>query len=470
MAQPHLDPLTAVDAAFVLREDAGRTHTHVGSVALLEGPVPRWEDVLEHVRCRLHLVPRYRQKLVRPPGRFGRPRWVDDPSFNLEYHLRRAALPAPGDARRLTALVSRIISQRIDRTKPLWELLVVEGLADDRWAIIAKTHHALVDGVGSIDLLSILFDATDEVGDPDEPPTWLPRPEPTAAQLAAAQLGSAARQLTDLPFKALSAATRPNEVVDGAKEALTGVADAVRAGLRPAPDSPLNAPIGPHRRVAFATARLDDLRRVKDVFGGTVNDVVLACVAGGIRALYHHRGQPVGQAELRACVPVSTRQGDHGEGHRITPVLAPMPVHLADPLERLRAVNAAMAHVKDRQRALSAEAIVGMEDFAPPTILAQASRLNLSARLYNVLVTNVPGPQVPLFFLGQRLRTFYPLPYLGGDRALAVAAMSYDGEVAFGVLGDRDALPDVDVVSQGLRAALHELVALAAGRPTTLKV
>ncbi len=452
----HLDPMSATDAAFLDQEDA-RTHMHVGGVALLDGPVPAWPDVLEHVADRLHLVPRYRQRVLTPPGPLGGPAWTDDPTFRLGYHLRRTALPAPGDAERLGRLISRIFAQRLDRTKPLWELWCVEGLEDGRWALISKAHHALVDDAGGMDLMTVLFEQTDQIPpSPDGPPAWIARPQPSAAQLAASSLGGTARRLSTLPLRALGTSS-PRTVLDG-------LGEWVRAGLSAAPESPLNVRVGPHRSVAFTHASLDDLKAVKDVFGGTVNDVVLACVAGGVRALYHHRGRQVGQCELRACVPVSTSVDANGApGNRITQLLAPLPIHIADPLERLRVVSAAMRDVKASRRALGAEDLVGMEDFAPPTILARAARAHLHSRLYNVPVTNVPGPQTPLYVLGRRLREVLPVPFLPAERGLAVAAVSYDGRVAFGLLADADAVPDVEVVAEGARAALDELTALATG-------
>jgi WS/DGAT/MGAT family acyltransferase len=344
---------------------------------------------------------------------------------------------------------------------------MVEGLEDGRWALVSKTHHALVDGVAGVDLLTMLFDAEPEPRDvaPDEP--WHARPEPSTAELAAGALGSAARRFAGVPLRIAAAAAQPGRSAAQAREALEGVGEIVWAGLNPAPDSPLNVRIGPHRRVAFATTELADLKRIKDAFGGTVNDVVLAVVAGALRSWLHSRGRRVEGLELKASVPVSTRAGDeHGAmGNRLTQMLAPLPVWQPDPLRRLEAVREAMDGIKESKQALGAEVIAGMQDFAPPTILAQASRLNFSSRFYNLLVTNVPGPQFPLYLLGRRVDVVFPIAFLAGERALAVAVMSYDGKVAFGLIGDLDALPDLDVIAGGIGDAVAELVALADGVP-----
>jgi WS/DGAT/MGAT family acyltransferase len=454
MAQQHLDRLSAVDAAF-LHQEGEATHMHIGAIARFAGPAPPYEDVLEHIGTRLHLVPRYRQKLAVPPGGFGRQRWVDDPRFNLEYHVRHTALPRPGDEERMLRLAGRVFSQRLDRTKPLWELWMVEGLEDGNWALISKTHHALVDGVGGVDLTTVLFDLQ-----PDAPPqngdeVWVPHPEPSSAELAAASLTSAARRALTLPLRAPSLVSR---------DTLGGLAEVARASLSSAPDTPLNVAISPHRRIAIAPASLDDFKLVKNHFGGTVNDVVLAVVAGALRDWLHSRGLRTEGLEMKACVPVSTRvAGDDGAlGNQITQLIAPLPIHLADPVERLRAVSEAMAGIKESKQALGAELIAGAQDFAPPTILAQSSRMNFSTRFYNLLVTNIPGPQVPLFLLGRELEAMYPIAFLAGDRALAIAIMSYNGRMSFGLIGDLDAMADVEVVAEGITHSLRELVRLAA--------
>jgi WS/DGAT/MGAT family acyltransferase len=463
MAQQHLDRLSAVDAAF-LHQEGEATHMHIGAIARFAAPAPPYADLLEHIRGRLHLVPRYRQKLAVPPGGFGRQRWIDDPRFNLEYHVRHTALPRPGDDERLLRLAGRVFSQRLDRTKPLWEMWMVEGFADRRWALISKTHHALVDGVSGVDLTTMLFDLQPEPQHHDDAHVWVPQPEPSDAELAAASLTSAARRTLSLPVRAAQLATQPSHALEQARETLGGLAEVARASMSSAPDTPLNVAISPHRRIAIAPARLEDFKLVKNAFGGTVNDVVLAVVAGALRDWLHSRGMRTEGLEMKACVPVSTRAPEHDGslGNRITQLIAPLPIHIADPVERLRSVTAAMAGIKDSKQALGAEIIAGAQDFAPPTILAQSSRMNFSTRFYNLLVTNIPGPQFPLYLLGRELEEIFPVAFLAGDRALAIAIMSFNGGMNFGLIGDLDAMADIDVVTEGITHSLRELVRLAA--------
>jgi len=466
MAQQHLDRLSAVDAGF-LHQESATTHMHIGAVAIFDGPPPTQAEFLEHIRERLPLVPRYRQKLAAAPFGLGRQRWIDDPNFNLEYHVRRSALPAPGDEERLRQLTARLFSQSLDRTRPLWEMWLVEGLSGGRFALISKSHHALVDGISGVDLMTTLFDVT-KAPRAIEGDDWVARPEPTAAELTAASVVGGAGALATLPLRVAGALTHPREVAEEVTETVEGLTEVVRPLLlAPAPKSPLNVVIGPHRRIAFVPARLDDFKTVKDAFGGTVNDVVLAVVAGALRRLYEFRGEPTDDVTLRVQVPVSTRRVDErgAFGNRISQVVAPLPIGIADPVERLAVVREAMADVKDSKQALGAESIAGMQDFAPPTILAQASRLNFNHRMFNLLVTNVPGPQLSLYALGRELQAVFPIAFLAGDRSLAVAIMSYHGGMNFGLLGDYDALPDIDVVAAGLEDALAELLRAAAGVP-----
>jgi diacylglycerol O-acyltransferase len=465
MAQAHGDRLTAVDASFLAQEGAN-SHMHIGAVMVFEGPPPAFADFADHVRGRLHLVPRYRQKLAVPPLETGRPLWIDDPNFNLEYHLRHTGLPEPGTEEQLRALAARIHSQQLDRTKPLWELWLVQGLQDGRFVLISKTHHALVDGIAGVDLATVLFDL-----EPVPPPLlhegepWVPQPEPSAAAMAARGI----RGLVELPFsiagRAISAATRPQASLHAAREAAEGVAEVAWAGLNPAPETPLNVPIGPHRRFATVRCELSDFKLVKDAFGGTVNDVVLTTVAGGLRSWLQSRGVRTDGLELRALVPVSIRAaGERGHmGNRLAVMRGPLPVYIEDPVARLQTVRAAMDGLKESKQAVGAEVLTSVQNLAPPTILAQASRMNFSTRLFNLLVTNVPGPQFPLYALGRELQELFPVAFLPGNHALAVAIMSYNGGIDFGLLGDYDAMPDLDQFATFLDDARQELVERARG-------
>ena len=461
MAQEHGDRLSSIDAGF-LAQEGPNTHMHIGGIVLLEGPPLDPAGFLAHIRRRLHLVPRYRQKLAWPPLETGRPVWIDDPRFNLEYHVRHTALPEPGDMETLLRLTGRVFSQQLDRSKPLWEMWLVEGLSDGGSAIISKTHHALVDGVSGVDLATVLFDLTPEGTDLPDPEPWVPQPEPTSAELAVKGLEGGVRRAASLAGGAIGAAANPLTLARRAGEVAEGIGHVARTYLNAPAPTPFNVTPGPHRRFAVVQAELAELKAIKDVFGGTVNDVVLTVVGGALAHHMRERGWET-PAELRACVPVSLRtEGQRGAlGNEITIMMAPLPLEPADPVARLRRVREAMDGLKRSKQAMGAQAIANLQDFAPPTIFARASRLNFAGRMYNLLVTNVPGPQFPLYILGRRMECIFPMPFLAGDRALAIAIMSYDGGMNFGLLGDYDAMADLDVVAEGIEGALGELLVLA---------
>ncbi len=463
-SQQHLDRLSAVDAGFLAQEKPN-THMHIGGLALFEGEPPALEEFLAHIESRLHLVPRYRQKLATPPFETGRPLWVDDPTFNLAYHVRHTALPDPGGEDALLQMTARVFSQQLDRSKPLWELWLVERGPGEGWALISKTHHAVVDGVSGVDLASVLFDLGPEVAAIDGAEPWIPQPEPSGAELAARGLTGAVRAAAEVATGALAAVSNPGEALDRAREVATGIGEVAWTALNAPPETPFNVAPGPHRRIAVVRAGLDEFKTVKDAFGTTVNDVVLAVVTGALAYFLQARGRRTEGLELKAAVPVSVRSDDQrgALGNQLTQVMAPLPVFLDDPIERLRYVKEAMDGLKESRQALAASAIASLQGFAPPTIHAQASRLNFSGRFFNLLVTNVPGPQFPLFVLGRRLDEMFPIPFLAGERALAIAIMSYDGKVGFGLLADYDALPDLDVVAEGIEASLARLLELASG-------
>ena len=461
-AQQHLDRLSAVDAAFLAQEKPN-THMHIGALALFEGDPPGLEEFLAHIESRLHLVPRYRQKLATPPLETGRPLWVDDPTFNLAYHVRHTALPAPGDEDALLAMCARVFSQRLDRSKPLWELWLVEGLEGGGFALVSKTHHAVVDGVSGVDLSTVLFDLPAEgyrAGNGAEP--WVPQPEPSSAELAAHGLTGAVRAVAGVAGRALEAVSRPGEAIEKAREVAAGIGEVAWTALNAPPETPFNVAPGPHRRIRIVRAGLDEFKLVKSAFGTTVNDVVLAVVTGALAYFLQARGRRTDGIELKAAVPVSVRSEEQrgALGNQLTQIMAPLPVFIDDPIARLRYVKDAMDGLKESRQAMAASTIASLQGFAPPTIHAQASRLNFSGRLFNLLVTNVPGPQFPLYVLGRRLSEIFPIPFLAGKRAVAIAIISYDGKVGFGLLGDYDALPDLDVVAEGIEASLAQLVEL----------
>src|SRR3954453_19785753 len=464
-AQEHMDRLSAIDASFLAGEKES-SHMHVGGVMIFEGPPPGREDMLEHIDSRLHLVPRYRQKLAVPRFEMGRPLWVDDPSFNLEYHVRPAPLPSPGDPEQLRILTARIFSQRLDRSKPLWEVWFVQGLEDERFAIISKTHHALVDGISGVDLATVLFDLSPVPPERTEIPAWTPHSEPSQAQLISEGVKGLLRRPVEITRSAVDAALHPEKTVTRVREAAEGIGEVAWAGMNPAPETPLNVPIGSHRRIVWVQTELEHFKAIKNSLGGSVDDVVLAVVSGALARWLRTRGVRTEGLELRAQVPVSIRSEDERDrlGNRIAVMRAPLPVYARDPAERLRIVRESMQGLKESKQALAAQVIAGLEDFAPPTILSMASRMNWSTRLFNMIVTNVPGPQFPIYLLGRELQEMVPVAFLPDNYALTIAAMSYNGKLDFSLLGDYDAMPDIDQVAQYVEEALDELLE-AAGRP-----
>jgi len=466
MTQEHFDRLTAIDASF-LAQEGPTSHMHIGALTLLEGPPPPFGDFLDIIRSRLHLVPRYRQRLSFPPIETGRPVWVDDPSFNLEYHVRQTALPRPGTEAQLYKLVSRIFSQQLDRSKPLWEMWVIEGLEGGRWALISKTHHAVIDGISGVDLATVMFDLMPDPPAVEHPDAaWQPSGEPTSAALVASGAVGVARTAAEGARRLVRLATHPQEVIAEVRDGIEGLGEIVWAGLNPAPDTPLNVEIGPHRRYRVVKTDLADFKLIKDQLGGTVNDVVLAVVSGALREWLRSRGVRTEGLELRALVPVSVRApGEGGSlGNQIVAMRGPLPVYVDDPVARLRVVRQGMGELKESKMAVGAAVLAGAQGFAPPTVLAQASRLNFSTRLFNLIVTNVPGPQFPLYVAGRRMVDLYPIAFLPKDHALAIAIMSYDGQLNFGLLGDYDALPDIDAFAGYVRDAIDELLDVARER------
>lgn len=466
-AGSHLDRLSSTDASFLTNERAD-SHMHVGAILVFEGPPPRYVDLVEHVRGRLDRVPRFRQRLAVPPLEAGRPLWIDDVNFNLTYHIRHTALPEPGGEDQLRRLAGRVFSQRLDRSKPLWDMWLVQGLERDRFALLTKTHHAMVDGISGVDIATVLFDMEPVPQPAAVEDGWEPEPAPSTAQLLARGVRDAAATPVRFVERAVEAARNPEAAARRLAEALEGVSEVVSEFADPAPDVPLNQPIGPHRRFAWARSELATFKRIKDTLGGTVNDVVLAVVTGALREWLRGRGIRTEGLELRALVPVSIRSEDErGElGNRLAAMRGPLPVYVEDPVRRLRVVSEQMEGLKRSKQALGAEVIARFNDFAPPTLLAQAARINFSTRLFNLIVTNVPGPQIPLYVLGRELEEVFPVAFLPQNHALAVAIMSYNGRVDFGLLGDYDSMDDIEDIARGIAESLAELEAAAEAAAT----
>jgi WS/DGAT/MGAT family acyltransferase len=457
-----MDRLSALDVSFLTNESSS-AHMHVGGIMIFEGPPPAYDDLLEHIRSRLHLVPRFRQRLAYPPVPSGRPFWIDDPAFNLEYHVRHSALPSPGSEEQLRNMAARVFSQQLDRTKPLWELWMVQGLTRKRFALVTKTHHALVDGVAGVDIATVLFDVK-PVPEPSHPEhEWIPGPEPSGAQLLAKDVEGLVGTPIRLARRLERAIEHPRVTLGQLGEAAEALGEVGWNFANPAPDVPLNVPIGSHRRFEWVRSDLAQFKRVKDVLGGTVNDVVLAVVGGAMRRWLQSRGMRTEGLELRTQVPVSIRAADErGQlGNKIVAVRASLPVYVADPIQRLNVVRRAMDGVKQSKQALGAEVISRFNDFAPPTLLAQSARVNFSTRLFNLVVTNVPGPQIPLYVLGRELEDIFPVGFLPPNQALFIAIMSYNGEVNFGLLGDYDVMYDLSDVAVAIEDSIAELVEAA---------
>jgi diacylglycerol O-acyltransferase / wax synthase len=458
------DRLTGLDASFLHLEDSS-AHMHVAGVMLFEGPPPPYDDLLDAFERRMPLVPRYRQRLAFVPLGQGRPTWVDDPHLNLRYHVRATALPSPGSERQLMDLAGRVFSQQLDRDKPLWEVWLVEGLEGDRFAMLSKTHHALVDGISGVDIMSVLFDSSPEpVVPPNAGDRWLPRPLPSRAQMLAEALLERATIPAEVARSVRAVFRGPRRVLGAARDAAVGVGAMAWAGLNPAPPSPYNQPIGPHRRFTWMRASLRDIKGIKDSLGGTVNDVVLATVAGALGRHLRRRGHGTDGLELKAMVPVSVRQDvERGAlGNKVAAIMAPLPVWCQEPVARLDIVREELKGLKSGGQAVGAQVLTDLSGFAPSTIMDQASRLMARQRFFNLVVTNVPGPQFPLYLMGRRMLDPFPMVPLAKGQGLGVALLSYDGAINFGVVGDFDLLWDLDEFSADLYDSLAEL-AVAAG-------
>ena len=460
------DRLSALDVSFLYLETP-TTPMHVGGVAIFNPPETDeafdYDALCDLVSRRIAAIPRYRQKIRWVPGHLANPVWVDDEDFDISYHVRRSALPRPGSPDQLRELVGRVQSRQLDRSRPLWEIYLVEGLADGHFAIITKTHHAMVDGVSAVDVGALLLDdsPTPRAELPAE--SWIPGPAPSGLSLVAGAVVDNLRRPSQVVETLRSGLTDARTTAERALGTAAGVVATVRTSLRSAPDSPLNATIGEQRRYGMAATALDDYKRVRKAHGGTVNDVVLATVAGALRTWLLTRGESVTPAStVRAMVPVSVRSGEQSGalGNRVSAIFVDLPVGEASPLVRLHRVSYAMKAHKESGQSVGADALISLSGFAPPTIHAAAARLGarMTRRLFNVVVTNVPGPQFALYAAGAEMLECYPVVPLAKEQALTVGLTSYNGGVFFGLNADRDAMPDVDVLALCIEESLGELV------------
>jgi WS/DGAT/MGAT family acyltransferase len=460
------DRLSAQDRTF-LDLESPTTHMHVAGCFVFEkGPLATpdggidIEKIREYVASRLHRIPRYRQRIAWIPVET-HPVWVDDDRFNIHYHVRHTALPAPGDDRQLKRLCGRVMSQQLDRGKPLWEMWVVEGLEHDRFALVCKTHHCMVDGVSGVDLLAVLLSPTpDKEFEPSG--RWMPNPTPSGAML----LRDAVWRRAELPFAmagAIGAALRaPQETLVRVTEAASAFGETIRATLTPATDTPLNRPIGPHRRFDWIGFDIDEVKKIKNRLGGTVNDVVLATVAGAVGRFLEQRGISEARQramEFRAFCPVSVR-ADHERGalgNRVSGMIAKLPIAETDPQRRMERVREITRRLKESKQALGAQVLTSVSEWTAPTLATLASRIAFDNRTANMVVTNVPGPQIPLYLLGARMTETYPMVPLFSTQGLGIALFSYGGGLYWGVVCDWDQFPDLHDFVRAIDASFRDL-------------
>lgn len=459
-----MDRMSPLDASFLHIED-GVAHMHIGSCAIFEGPAPAFDDLVRLMAGKLQFIPRYRQRVRFVPLAMGRPVWVDDPHFRLEYHVRHTALPAPGSDEDLRNLMGRLMSQPLDRNRPLWEAWVVEGLADGHWALISKVHHCMVDGISGTDLMAVMLDDTPDAV-PPPPDDWRPAPEPTDAELVAEALGELARSPAEQARRLRAVLRAPRRMAGDLAEFVGGLRS-LGSHLTPLPPLSIEGPIGPHRRWAWARTTLADIRQVRTAFGGTVNDVVLAAITAGFRELLLARGDDLTGAVVRTLVPVSVRaRDDHSANNQVSAMFAELPVAEVDPIERLRLVSEQLAGLKESHMAVAAEALVRAAGSAPALFAAglragTTLMRRLPQRSMTTVTTNVPGPQRALYACGREMLEYLPFVPLAHGVRVGVAIVSYHGKVGFGVTGDWDSVPDVDLLARGIEAGMAELVKLA---------
>jgi WS/DGAT/MGAT family acyltransferase len=457
-----MESMSPMDASF-LHIEGPNNPMHIGGVSIFEGPAPAIERLEAMVAGKLDTVPRYRQKVRFVPLDLGRPVWVDDPYFNLGYHLRHSALPPPGSEAILRRTAARIFAQHLDRRKPLWEIWMLEGLSEKRWALLSKVHHCMVDGVSATDLMTVMFDdgSATETARP-----WQPAPEPGRVELLVRSVGRQAVSPSEQLRTVRAAVRRPRETLGQARDLVRGMTSA--AGLlRPLGSSSLVGPVGPHRSWTCARLHLSDVKAIRATLGGTVNDVVLTIVAGGLRDLLTSRGEDVADRAIRALVPVSVRHpGEQGVyNNRVSAMFAELPVGIVDPVARLEAVRVQMDGLKQSKQAVAGDTLTSLSGFAPPLLLALGGRAAARSPTLGVHtgITNVPGPQQPLQTLGRRLLESFPFVPLIGSVRISIAIFSYNGGLYFGITADYDSSDDIEVLSAGVESSMVQLREAAHG-------
>ena len=464
MSKYGYDRLTFLDNSFLLMEGSN-SPMHVAGTARYEaGPLKQRDGgididkIRDYVNSRLHLIPRYRQRLAYIPVE-GQAVWVDDDHFNIHYHVRHTALPKPGDERQLKRLAARIMSQHLDRAKPLWEIWIVEGFENpEHFAMISKIHHCMVDGMSSVDLLNVLLKP--ETTDHFEPaPRWIPRPAPSPWALATDALLRYARLPVEIGRNIPGVIREAGDPRSDIRARLRALRDTLGAGMSGPSETPLNQRIGPHRRFDWLALSLDEVKAVKNRVGGTLNDVVLATVAGALRRFLQRRGVSVQGLDFRVMAPVSVRsEQEHGTlGNRVSAWMVPMPLAEPDPVRRLDKIRETTAHLKESKQALGAEVLTQVGEWTPSTLLSLGARMATRALPFNLVVTNVPGPQVPLYMLGAKMLDTYGLVPLMDYLCLGVVLFSYAGKLCWGFTAEWDLLPDLHDFVADIKASFQEL-------------
>ncbi len=482
------DRLSPADAGFLYTEDL-TTPLHVGGVVILQPNRPfEYAHIVKLIDDRLSLVPRYRQKVRYVPGRFARPVWVDDEDFDITFHVRRSALPRPGSDAQLNDLVGRLISRPLDRSRPLWEMYVVEGLSEGRIALINKTHHSMVDRIGAVDVAAAILDISPEPR-PLPAQVWLPTPAPSEVDLIIDAIADITNRPAEIVDAVKLAALDVRATVAEVAQAIGGIWRIAHRAVRPAPRSALDVAVSGQRHFVGVTADLNRLKAIRQAHGGTINDVIMAVITGALRSFLLSRGEPVVPGTvLRAMVPMSVRPmagvreanrtggptGGRDGGRELPPVasyLLDLPVSEPNAVMRLHQVSFAMAAHTDSGEGVGADSLMELGRFAPATLHTLGARVGsqLGRRLYNLLITNVPGPQIPLYAAGMPVVAMYPVASLGKGQALALSVTSYNGSVFFGLTADADAIPDLADFGAQLLESLDEFAALAGERTSMAK-
>lgn len=463
-----VDRLSAEDASFLYLEDT-TTPMHVGGVAIFREIETGfdYDRLVRLIRDRIALAPRYRQKIKQVPGNIGAPVWVDDPSFDVTYHVRRSALPRPGTDAQLRELVARIMARPLDRHRPMWEMYLVEGLKGHRFAILTKSHHSIVDGIMSVDIGQVILDDA-PVAELETAHVWRPAREPSQLELVVGAAGEQLRSPATMVRNVRQGVTDVTSAVTGLGKQTLGLVSAAMSVTRAPAHGPLNFELSEQRRFAMAAMRLSDFKAIRTAHGGTVNDVVLAVIAGAMRSWLMGRGERVNaRSELTALVPVSVEPSfENTHSGDVQPFLVPLPIGEPDPIVRLSRISFEMHRHRESSRLVGAEALATIAGFAPPTLHALGARVgaDITQRVYNLVITNVPGPQTPLFVGGAEMVAAYPVVALTRNHGLSIGLTSYNGGMFFGINADRDGVPDIDDLAECLRESLEELKDTVKGR------